>query len=225
MQVIANPRKIAARIARVLTGIAVFVSLVASVVGAALWIRSYYAWDYLSYICPLSKSDRTRPGLVISIDSPKGQIRVHVAHWERVPKDIRVPRSPIGWYYRKTGPLPPPQPSEAVGNTQYVNSGGFFFQVGHPPPTPPAKRPGLSVVGVPNWRAHVPFWFIVAFFCIAPGLWLVSRLRRLRARLRANRNLCPACGYDLRAGHDKCPECGAPVTAKPAPPAATPDTI
>jgi hypothetical protein len=219
-----HARNVVARIARVLTGATTALSFLVAVAAVVLWIRTYWVWDYFSYIRPDSASDRQRPGLVVNIAFPKGRIRLSVAHWDRLPREVRVPPSHVGWYYRTAAPQPPPQPSESVGSTRYVNGLGFLLEINRPPETPPPKQPGLSVVAVPNWRAAVPLWFVVLCASIAPALWFAGRFRARRGRLRAQRNQCPACGYDLRAGHDKCPECGAPVVApaKSSPTAATP---
>jgi hypothetical protein len=80
----------------------------------------------------------------------------------------------------------------------------------------------VSMVDRPRWQVlgfarggggsfsflSVPFWFLLLLALLAPGLWLVSRVRR---RLRPKAGRCARCGYDLRAGHDRCPECGESV--------------
>jgi hypothetical protein len=44
------------------------------------------------------------------------------------------------------------------------------------------------------------------------GLLVAFAFRGARARVRARRNQCRECGYDLRATPDRCPECGLAVT-------------
>ena len=72
---------------------------------------------------------------------------------------------------------------------RHVSGGGLFY-------------------GVTYDIVAVPYWAIIPFTAILPGLWFLSR-RRHRYRVKTGR--CLACGYDLRESKDKCPECGAVI--------------
>jgi hypothetical protein len=60
------------------------------------------------------------------------------------------------------------------------------------------------------------FWLIFALLSLP---LTIDAIRRLRAAMPVDPNLCPHCGYDLRATPTRCPECGSRITAplKPAP--------
>jgi hypothetical protein len=59
-------------------------------------------------------------------------------------------------------------------------------------------------------KITVPHWALVLITGTPPVAWATTRLlRRMRARAREIRRLCPRCGYDLRASPGTCPECGA----------------
>ena len=66
----------------------------------------------------------------------------------------------------------------------------------------------------------VPYWQLVLLGATLPAWRLVSWARRRRRRRPGH---CPRCGYDLRASNDRCPECGAP-TALAGVPAGAPAT-
>lgn len=53
---------------------------------------------------------------------------------------------------------------------------------------------------------------LTAAFCLLP-LWWIARLaiRRRMQGMRAGRELCVECGYDLRASSNRCPECGTAI--------------
>jgi hypothetical protein len=59
----------------------------------------------------------------------------------------------------------------------------------------------------------VPLWPIVVAAAMMPLVrWCFYPVRRrLLARARRRRGLCPDCGYDVRATPGRCPECGAPA--------------
>jgi hypothetical protein len=55
----------------------------------------------------------------------------------------------------------------------------------------------------------LPWWLFAAVGAVLPAIGMVRWRRGHRARRRAARGLCVACGYDLRASAGACPECGA----------------
>jgi hypothetical protein len=58
------------------------------------------------------------------------------------------------------------------------------------------------------YAVALPYWLPMAVLTVVPVLWLRTRLRERRQRLRRLRGLCEKCGYDLRASSGACPECG-----------------
>jgi len=106
--------------------------------------------------------------------------------------------------------IPPADPLVAYSTVDVRQTWGVTFEGAwvHAPPDygPPVL---LRAIGIPCWLVAV-----------ALGLWPSAAMARHfwrahRARCRARRRRCPACGYDLRATADpdgptlaRCPECG-----------------
>ena len=72
-----------------------------------------------------------------------------------------------------------------------------------------ATRHYVRLPPTPYRGVQVPHWAVVVLSCALPGHWLTAALSHSRARRRARRGLCAACGYDLTANASGvCPECG-----------------
>ena len=61
---------------------------------------------------------------------------------------------------------------------------------------------------IDEWEITVPTWPLALLCVLPPAFWCLRLGRRVKARRNMDRNLCPACGYDLRASEGRCPECG-----------------
>jgi hypothetical protein len=83
--------------------------------------------------------------------------------------------------------------SRVLGPTSYRSLAGFGFLAVN------SGNFSLRMVAVPQW-------FLALLFAIAPTFWFFGTHRRRAKRRRLG--LCPHCGYDLRATPDRCPECG-----------------
>ena len=59
----------------------------------------------------------------------------------------------------------------------------------------------------------VQYPVLVLLTLLLPGACFGIAYMGRRRRTRAERGLCPACGYDLRATPGRCPECGAAAAA------------
>jgi hypothetical protein len=168
-------------------------SLVLLVGVAAVWVRSCFVCDSLSY----RRGSELPPGSTATRwkwVSHGG--RVHLS-WEK-----------ITW----ARPLPPGWGERPVWSWRKDPFDGIRVGMSWGPPLP--DRVGLFRGGSP-FTAHdgsharfavftTPIWPAALVLAILP----VARLRRHLLR-RRGAGLCAACGYDLRATPDRCPECGA----------------
>ena len=169
-------------------------SLLLAVAAAALWVRSWYSFDTLSYSGRASEAGQ-RGG---SVSSHRGGIQVEWYVW-RTPMDGRPPA--IEFHRR------PVDRSNEAGYLENAGArGGYGFWLVRRT-QPRAPRPGEPVAYAVR-DVFVPDWFVVALASALP-LWrtvVVARARRRRVRGR-----CPSCGYDLTANvSGVCPECGSP---------------
>jgi hypothetical protein len=160
-------------------------SLILCLATVGLWVRSYFAGDYLDFGFDRSSG---RAALFGSIGTGRGGF---VAVLYR--SDAPLPREDRRIRYRCT---------PAQGFVPSQSSFGFAHVVVVSP------MPGIS--SNENWI--VAHWFAATIWSIVPCFWLIrAHQRRKTARWR-RLGLCLNCGYDLRATPARCPECGS--TAK-----------
>jgi hypothetical protein len=165
------------------------------IASAALWVRSYFAEDSLSYSrnrAPVRRGVGTLPGRL-------GFAKV------AIDDDLVTKASftaPEGWHFDTMAP----------GSSNWNLTGGatklrfLGLQI----------ERGKIIPGVTAAIVVLPFWFL----CVISFPLPVFRARDLRRRRLARRapHLCRTCGYDLRGTPDRCPECGGvpAVTVTPA---------
>jgi hypothetical protein len=176
---------------------------------AALWIRSYFAYDQLDRETvtlrparpdgpsPAPPADGKAAVLVETsgVRSVAGSVgtfrRNLVVEPELEPRLYAEARKmaghPVRWKRLDATHLNPREAGSPFGIRRYEDR---------------RARPGGS--SLDQWWLSVPYWMPLAIMAM-PGLWY--SYRRLRQR-RLKPGFCPSCGYDLRASPDRCPECG-----------------
>jgi hypothetical protein len=96
----------------------------------------------------------------------------------------------------------PPQPEWHGGFIWQYYPGTYFADFSYSGPAygrPPLRNNHRLIV--------IPCWCPAILFATSPALWLIRRSRGRRRR-RIAAGLCPNCGYDMRATPQRCPECG-----------------
>ena len=167
-------------------------SLLLCVAVVALWVRSYFAADTVrrTYI-----PDLHRHGVNLQADFNRGMARLsRYDIWSHDTPDFPVDHTPMltSRYPRRYSHEP--RPPERTADRYLL---GFRYE---------DKTTSLWTAYTDRTRAVVvPLWVGVAVFGALPARALRHRLRGLR---KANKGLCPTCGYDLRATPGRCPECG-----------------
>jgi hypothetical protein len=162
----------------------------------ALWLRSYWYRDILSFgraggNCHLVQSLLGRIHILSNLDggctggfSYSGPDRLS---------------SQAVWNGGMSGY--PPQPNWHAGFIwQHYSRFLDFPYSGAPYRNRPPLRTNHRLIVIPDWCPAV-------LFATPPMLWLVGRSRR-RRRQRIAAGLCPNCAYDMRATPHRCPECG-----------------
>lgn len=168
---------------------------------AALWVRSYWRVDSLSYNSA-DAPDGTQWGVGGWSDS--GSIIIHFFARQN---PVRGMRPPPGFAFssyvyvpksiRSFGPRAPLETKYGFGYRE-ENIPSYFVT---------AKYGGTVAVQAYRWRT-IGFPYAVPIILCA--MYPIMQFRR-----RRREGCCAKCGYDLRASPERCPECGL-VTASAA---------
>jgi hypothetical protein len=174
-----------------LKGVA-FTSVAMCAATVALWIRSEFAFDWISRAQGNWNEKRV---IVENLITDNGRFEINVA----VYSGGNIFNSPWTHAQNPKTQIGPNKSIDSHGSLDHASS--FVFR--HDPTAHGTAKILLIII--------LPLWAIAAFFC-AISVWaflIVKRRRRIRAR-----EFCAACGYDLRATPDRCPECGTMVQKK-----------
>jgi hypothetical protein len=172
------------RLMQILLGILLLLGVFFLVGGSALWMRSYWVGEQISW-----RTDQNSWFLT----SAHGSFMVVVG-----PGDL-MSRRGSRWAHETTTPYP------SLPTTGYVMKPLFLgFQTGYGDQWQSAP---LRLFAMPWW----PFTLLGSLITLATGRILLRPTRRKR---RLRQGLCVQCGYDLRATRDRCPECGAEADVK-----------
>jgi len=165
----------------------------------ALWIRSHYAADCVTF--------SGGGGVYHEYVTLPGQFRyTRVTGWPAVPQALEWRRDPFP-------PLRAVFGQQAVYRTWAIV--GVGFDGGARKINAPDAPAGVYAPIVVAYQiTAVPFAVPALVFAVLGLLPWVRRRRSARRREEwVRRGLCPACGYDLRATETRCPECGALLVA------------
>ena len=183
-----------------LFNLASILSLLLLITCAILWPRSHFAQDDFRFPptadhALIGSEKDSASQIILSSTKGKFQVLSSQPHWEKLP--------PTGHTSSEPGEIFSLTPDRPV-DTQFQFAGIEYFN--RPRHT---YKEGDSTFTLWAFRyLTLPYWLLTTLFAILPIFWTLHLRRRIRARSRLKRGLCPACGYDLRSSKDRCPECG-----------------
>ncbi len=181
------------RFARRLFTLCSALSLVLCVAVCVLWGRSYWVQDTLTWSS--GQHDPSSPVRVTSVLSMYGIVAVSNMRLPDSDSDYEIPDR-LTHRVDPVEDVPPARP-DFWGRFGFIHDQQQIWKI------------TSDLRAAPHW-----LFALVAALPVAAKSWVVVHSRRRRAR--AERDLCPACGYDLRASPERCPECGAAAEASSA---------
>jgi hypothetical protein len=168
-------------------------SLLAFIVVAALWIRSYFRADTVFW------SGGHGRGLAQTYsDTGRLALLVHFTGAPFLGFVVREANAP-GWLFESD----PAYDLQGLNLSNHFDHDTRLHRLGIAFNCVFLSRHGLKFIDL---TVFTPHWLIALATLPLPAVWLIRWCQR-RAAYRAG--LCRACGYDLRATPDRCPECGA----------------
>lgn len=163
-------------------------SLLAAVAVVAVWVRSAFHFDVLSY----QRIDAGGNVINPVVATTRGRVELI---WRTIDGTSNRPVS--RWIYNSTG-----RPGRGgfkdpdAARASYDDVRGFRFVRQHPLP---------ANANVSEYRLVLRLWYVALLLAALPAWRVYDTLRRRRL---ADAGRCRRCGYDLRATPQKCPECG-----------------
>jgi hypothetical protein len=161
----------------------------------ALWIRSHWCWDVVSYDNRSANNPHSSP-FYCSLTSGLGLLMFDSVKVPSRNSWLEIMFSDTSDIHHgfdfATFPLTNNPRPDWIGNDTLWGQLGFHVSY--------RKYPGYEMR-----RASMPQWPLCVAAIIPPAF---SFLRALRINRRKFSGLCPHCGYDVRATPERCPECG-----------------
>jgi hypothetical protein len=171
------------------------ISSVILIATTVLWIRSFFAIDYIRYFGPMDRDNVA----YYAIGSNAGYLRLEWTRYHFAAEERDVFAWSTGWDWRVDG-----WRSDASYQRALTNYGRGWLSASHQ-----RRRTNTKPLTTEIERdIRVAYWLVIPWLLISPVLWLRGRLRQ-RRRLHSGR--CTSCGYDLRGSGSICPECGTPI--------------
>jgi hypothetical protein len=182
-------------------------SLLFCVATAAMWVRSYWRMDLVSWTHDTTVNTHYIL-LKYQITSLRGGCLLYIQHNDASGNEsIADVKNYFRWHRHGFEVS-----SDSVQALDALNSVPWRITYRFKP-TSPSQFGFQSETHRGNYKGNdywtgslaMPYWLPVCMFGFLPLWWLVYEGIR---RLPSKPGICPGCGYDLRATPDRCPECG-----------------
>ena len=198
------------RFLRILFNTATMLSLVLSVMTVAMWTRSRYVRDLVTWMDATgrARSVDSCAGTAQFVESAPAAVGSYSPQ-QRSRLVIHQPVPPGATWNAFWGTQPNDVVWEMAGFALITRSylmyppGGFtggFTGFGGQMPGPIGTTAVLGLV--------IPYWSLALIAAALPVHGVVRWWKRRRTSRRMKAGCCVVCGYDLRATPDRCPECG-----------------